>query len=740
MAFNPFKRNVEAPVEQQNVPNQIAEKNEYSDYDDLGQYDTSKNTAKSEEPSIQSIREIKENLQYEGNNIADLESSGLQTVNLLKVASPEALERPKFNVPLLDATPVNFVLQSIGATQVKENLYEVYGQQIATQENKWYNKTQKKGKHNAINLLKHLIAISENINEEENQKSLFLAACQKLNALQEKAQDLIVEQKEEVKEDKKPSETTAKESTKEFKYEVSDAVKQAQAQSEKIDWKLVREQLNNIPLDVIMDYLKADPNEDGHRGKWKVPLTGHNVAVTGIKWFDYNTQKGDKGAISLMAYHLAIKNGMPYVSDEDKWEAKKLATKEMLNLFGSQYNIHSASNAANSIDYKEPFNPPYVIDFKINSVRQYLNEKRGLPMWVINKQIKAGFLFAGYPSDWKENKNLKNPDLLSNKDVWATFLAVNGNAAEMRAIERTDNLAKILAKGSDKALGGFTIKAEKDCTEHTIVACEAAIDTMSYHSIYPGRNVFSCMGVNFNLAVKAAIDALDRGYKFQLAFDNDLAGNEAAVRFREQLINEIGEEEYAEYYNDGQIGYFDLGIKCLLNTIKRGGVYYFDVKENDTGKEAATMFQKELFKVMPRDTVKDLIKKGKIKYANVAPAYGLMLDPEKEAEKVVAQLLSPSPFYIVLKQGDDDEKDDVRIKREAFEAAFVKACGDNLEQFEKDGKIIYQKQAFAKDWNEFFVIMKKSPKAQERLTEFEEKYSSVYNQDDAPKSTKKKKP
>lgn len=732
MAFNPLKRNIEAPVEYKDIPNQSAENNEYGDHDDLEQYGSSNRNSNTQEPSIQ---EIKETLKYEGNNIADLENSGLQTINLLKVASQNVLDRPKFNIPLLDATPVNFVLQSLGGKQIEDNVYEIYGQEISTKENKWYNRTQKRGKHNSINLLKHLIAINENINEEDNQKSLFIAACKKLTNLQDHAHDLIVGQ-----EDKKLDKNKEAKPNSEFKYEVSDAVKQAQSKKQNIDWKQVREQLNSIPLDVVLEHLGADANEDGHRGKWKVLRTGHNLQVTGTRWYDWNTQKGDNGAISLMAYHLAYQYNMPYNSDEDKWEAKKFATREMLKTFGSEYNLSEFTSSSNNTDYKEPFYPPYIIDFKVNSVRQYLNEKRGLPMWVINKQIKAGLLFAGYPSDWKDNKNLNNPEKLSNNDVWATFLAINGNAAEMRAIERSDQYAKILAKGSDKNLGGFLIKAEKDCNEKTVVACEAAIDTMSYHAFYPGRIVTSCMGVNFNLAVKSAVEALDHNFKFQLAFDNDLAGNEAAVRFRDQLVQEIGEEEYSEQLNKGNINYFDLGIKCLLNTIKRGGVFYLDVKNNDVGRSVATMFQEQLFKIVPRETVKDLINKGKIKYANIAPIYGLIENVDKEAQDAVNLLSSNKPFYLVLKQGDEDEKEEIRIKREAFEKAFVKAAGDNLGKFEKEGKIIYKKQAFAKDWNEFFLLMKKNPKAQEKLAQFDEKYA-LYNEDkDASTNSKKRKP
>jgi hypothetical protein len=699
--------------------------------------------AQSNATSLQAIKEMKETLQYEGTKISDLEQSGLQTINLLKVASPTVSGRIKFNVPLLDATPVNFVLESIGATYIKDNMYEIYGQEIATNENKWFNRTLKKGKHNSVELLKHLIAIDEKIDEKENSKSLFLAACHKLNSLQDKLQEAIANQVDDP-EAKPSTDSTDANTTKDFKYEVSDAMKQTQTQNKgKIDWKLVREQLNNIPLDIILEHLGANSNEDGHRGKWKVDITGHNVQLTGNKWYDWNTQTGDKGAISLMAYHLAYRDNMPYVSDEEKWEVKKYASREMLKAFGKDYDLSEFTVDENNENYKKPFAMPHVIDFKINSVKQYLHEKRGLPMWVINKQVREGKLFAGFPSDWSENRNLNNPEKLSNNDVWATFLGVNGNAAEMRAIERIDKNAKILATGSAKESGGFLIKAEKEFNERTVVACEAAIDTMSYHSFYPGRIVTSCMGVNFKLAVNSAIEAVDNGYKFQLAFDNDLAGNEAAVRFRETIIGEIGEEEYNEHMQKGNIGYFDLGIKCLLNTIKRGGVFYLDVRNNDVGRTAATMFQEQLFKIVPRETVKELLKKGKIKYANVAPAYSLIRDVQKEATECVNLLLSSKPFYLVLKQGDDDEKDDVRIKREAFEDAFVEACGDKLEQFKKEGKVIYKKQAFAKDWNEFFLIMKKDPKIQQRLSAYEDKmdfYNTEVIEPPVLATTKKKKP
>src|SRR5690606_11818827 len=104
--------------------------------------------------SEESIPEMKQNLQYEGENINDLEKSGVKTINLLKAASPNVNERVKFNIPLLDATPLKLVLEQLGAIKIKDNLYSIYEQEISLKDNKWYNKTQKKGYVNSISLLK----------------------------------------------------------------------------------------------------------------------------------------------------------------------------------------------------------------------------------------------------------------------------------------------------------------------------------------------------------------------------------------------------------------------------------------------------------------------------------------------------------------------------------------------------------------------------------------------------------
>jgi len=742
MAFNPIRKIIEAPVElySANSPTNNLERDEY-DY--LVNDNYAPNSEQNFEPSL---HEMKQTLEYDGENIKDLEDSGLQTINLLKLASPHIIDRTRFNIPLLDSLPISFVLLYLGAKQdtTKPNIYYIDNQEISINENKWYNKTQFRGHVNVISLVKHLTAISEDLDEHENNKTLFISACKKLTIIHQKAQENENRSNLDTHElSTKHVEPKHVEATPKSTYEVSDAVKLVQEKSTKnqpIDWKALTEQLNNIPLNLVMEHIGANPNENGQRGKWKVWKSGHNVQVTGQQWNDWNSQIGGFGGISLLAYHLGLEKNIDYRIDSHKFELKKLAMKELSKVFVNEFELNGfGGETLDATYFKEPFSMPHVIDFKINQVREYLNEKRGLPLWIINKQIKAGSLFAGFPSDWKEDPNLKNPEKLGNDKVWATFLAINGNAAEMRAIDRNDQYAKILAKGSDKDLGGFLIKSEKELNEKTVVSCEASVDTMSYHAFYPGRIVSSCMGVNFNLAVKSALEALDHSFKYQLAFDNDLAGNEAAVRFKEQLINEIGDEEYNEHMTNGNISYFDLGIKCLKKTIEKGGIFYFDVKNDDIGRTAATMFQEQLFKVVPRETVKDLILKGKIKYANIAPNYGLMQDINKEAEVAFNLLSSNKPFYMVLKQGDEEEKEEIKIKRESFEIAFIKIAGTQLKQFEKEGKILYQKQALAKDWNEFLLVSKRDPKFQEKLKTYEEHFNH-YNEEDIPTKKSRKKP
>lgn len=668
---------------------------------------------------------------YEGHQIEDLEAVGFQTINLLKVASNKMLDKTRFNIPLLDATSLQAVLESMGAQQVKPNLYRIFDQEISIKKDndqnieKWYNTNPavRRGNIKAISLMKHLLAIQENIEEYDNQKSLFIAACQNLNSIQNTAENLHnITEESEARTNTSEISTSAK----------SPAPQSTPKTASKIDWKQVNEQLNSIPLADVMEFIGANNNEDGHAGQWKVWQTGHNIQVTGNKWYDYNANYGSRGAVSLLAFHYSLIHNIDDRLEENRKKLWKMATSALMQEF-KDYGFPTDGMPTET--FREPFCMPHAIDFKINDVKNYLHEKRGIPMWIINKQVATGNLFAGYPSDWNPHPHLKNPKKLENENVWAVFLGANGQAAEMRGIARSDNFAKIMAKGGIKETGGFTIKAEKDCSERTVVSLEASIDAMSYHAFYPGRIASSCIGVTFNLAVNAALEALNANYNYVLAFDNDLAGNEAAHRFKETMIEEIGEEEFNQSVAKGQIKFFDLGIKVLQETMKAGKTFYFDVKNNETGRNVVSMFQEQLFNVISKEEIKGYINKGKIKYINICPVFGMIKDAKLEARQVMDLLDSGKPYYLRI-LADEDEKPAIAEKRMAFEKALNEIAKDKMQSWIKEGKIIFKKEAIAKDWNEFFLYMKQQPEFAEKLKEQEIHYTNLYKEQSNVKNNK----
>lgn len=687
-----------------------------------------------------------QNSSFEGVKISDLQDSGLNTISLLKVASKNLENKNRFNVPLLETTYLPFIIDQLGGVLKKTNVYIIYEQEISfkPEESKWYNTTKQKGSRNAISLMKHLIAIKEKVDEFEEKNILFISACKKLTELQEIANKHDeINNNSSINQSSNPDQTSGTENHHDLQQEQSKDSNITTENKPKIDWKARDEALNSIPVSTLFEELGGHNNEDGQAGKWKIYDTAENVALTGNQWYSWNAQSGGNGSLSYMKYHIAKLNNLNLANKVDNNLAYRAAVKELLTRFGSE--LGNFDNVTEEIVFKKPFSMPHVIDFKINQVRTYLHEKRGLPLWVINKQIQAGSIFAGYPSDWPNPpKNLFNPAKCKDEDIWATFLSINGEAAEMRAIKRTDNFAKILAAGSSKELGGFLIKAEKSHSERTIAALEASIDSCSYHAFYPGRIATSCMGVNFNLAVKAALEVIDKNliiqenyekpenyfYKFQLAFDNDLAGNEAAVRFKERLIEEIGEEEYKKLKDSGIINYFDLSVRCFKEAIENNDIFYFDVSYNNIGREATIMFQEALAKDIGMPAIRNYLKEGKLKYANLWPNFGLMQNPEKEAETIYNLLCSEKPFYLRIKEDLSEEEIKVpntKLKRDLFLSTFDKIAQNRKEQWEKEGKIIYNKENVAKDWNEYFLYQKKKPEFRNYLDSLELEFSEKYN-------------
>lgn len=538
--------------------------------------------------------------------------------------------------------------------------------------------------------------------------------------------------------------------------------------------------IENFPLEELASLLGGSDYEDGTAHKWKFRETfmTENIHIDNEEnqWKSWNSDGGGKGAISLMTYYLMCKDGEDYSIKDLRKSYRFEAAKQILSYMDGGAVSFEKRNKLHA----EVFTMPYILEAKNPHVKDYLCEKRQLPKWVVQKQMNAGFLFAGYPAHWKEIPKLKTPEFMSNDVVWATFLTVSGQAAEMRGIARSDHNAKILAKGSEKDLGGFLTKAEPKYNEFMVCSFEAAIDSLSYHAIYPGRITQSCMGTEYKLAAKAAAEILAVTAvktKHSCCFDNDFAGIKATIRYfhhlktlmrdedaYEQMIekqktnpdymvaDEILYKDFIQAYKSGRINMFELTVKDLEESLKQGKTFYLDVLEDKLGMEAAKMFYQIASNTLGKDIVKKAYDSGQFKYMNILPTPKVL---EKELVEITSQtldkLLSNHNYYLempdiesylVSKDEDfnnltDDEKSVYMSKAKQvltnFHHEFEKQAGDKLKDLVEKGSVVYSRQTLFKDWNEHLIYMKNNnPEFADMLKAREIEFEH-YSAPDAPK-------
>lgn len=636
-------------------------------------------------------------------NIENLIKSGFNTIDWIN--SSVSTKNNPYNSALNDI-PLLDVLKYYNFTHLKNNTYKSFDKEITIKDNKWFSITDKKGNINSISLAKYIISLKENIPLDD--PNILKAVSYDLNKLIYNTNNLKETSNQENKKDLFSAPT---------KLELKDIVSQA----------------NLIPLEDLFEKLGSNPNEDGQL-KWKLWETGENVAITNhYSWYSWNSLQGGIGAINFLIYYFSITKNIPQNETNNKTLFKlalNYLQKEFSDYFDSNHIIDLSVNNS-TVVYKKPFSMPLVLDLKLNKIKEYLNKQRFIPLWIINKQINEGLLFAGFPSDWIIPKNI-NSNSLSDDNVWATFLSINGEAAEMRAISRTDEFSKLLASGSNKELGGFLIKPENDCNTYTVSALEASIDCLSYHVFYPGKASTSCMGVNFNLATQAALETLSRtNWNFELCFDNDLAGNEATIKFKHNLIEDFGEETVNTLISSKRLQFFDLSVRCLKESIKEKTIFYFDVLNNDIGKEAVLLFQQQLKNHFSNEEIKEFISSGLLKYINISPNFSTLNSSEQienEVNKIYSLLSSGKPFYLRLDTSDDSTNNEKLLSiKKSFEKSLFEKNEKLINQWIFEGKIINSKKAIAKDWNEYLIYMSQKPDFKNYLKTQNDTYKNYLN-------------
>jgi Toprim-like len=276
-----------------------------------------------------------------------------------------------------------------------------------------------------------------------------------------------------------------------------------------LDWAALNAAIDDLAISEVIAELGGIGNQDGDPTKYKV--RGENVIINGQLWHSKNSDEGGGGAVSLVCYFEDIQRR----DDAKKWIANKFKSR-----LGTDALKHSLR--ANATREKPVFEAPESASEYIDDIRDYLHKERGISTSLIDRLVSEGRVY----SDPRRN---------------VVMISKQGQLAELRGIEAYKDrngdwkTTKMLKPGSDKSSGAFMVTVDRDKVkdgsivhEKTIAVVEAGIDAMSYHMLFPGRDVFSASGASFNFPRKTFFEAYQNGYRFHCGFDSDLAGDKAS--------------------------------------------------------------------------------------------------------------------------------------------------------------------------------------------------------------------
>lgn len=259
----------------------------------------------------------------------------------------------------------------------------------------------------------------------------------------------------------------------------------------------LREELNLIDITEVLELLGAEGNQDGDSKKWKIHGVG-NIIHKGNRWQNANTSISGYGGIQLAKMALGL-------------EFEHQAITWMIERFGE--SIPDDIKVSAEENKETVFNPPEENPSNIDAVRKYLTEKRGVPLLLVNELINSGKIYAD------DNKN-------------CVFLSKS--SAEIRS---TYGNFKGCCEGSNVNGCGFYVMLKPNASEDTVALVEAAVDSLSYNALFPGRLAYSTNGAGrFFLQYDILLEALNRDCKVKAAFDADWAGDESAQRLFNALF------------------------------------------------------------------------------------------------------------------------------------------------------------------------------------------------------------
>ena len=292
-----------------------------------------------------------------------------------------------------------------------------------------------------------------------------------------------------------------------------------------VAYRARRDKVDEIDIRHIFEALDGEPNQDGDHSKWKVD--GYNIIHRGQGWKNVSTDihKGH-GGVSLVQH---IK----------QFERQKQAVEWIENIFGASLESGELKADPNAVEQRtqSDFEPPDRLDTELHAVEGYLINERGLPASLVKQEVARGTIYGSRRWDERRNQYMGAPRCV--------FLGPA--SAEIR--ELGEGGFKGCCRGSQTDVSGFRVPFAKSVSEKILALQEAAVDSLSYRTLFPGRYVFSTNGVGrFNLQYKLALQAIDSDIGLRLALDADYAGDMASQRIfnalflRHRLSKHLGVE------------------------------------------------------------------------------------------------------------------------------------------------------------------------------------------------------
>jgi hypothetical protein len=256
--------------------------------------------------------------------------------------------------------------------------------------------------------------------------------------------------------------------------------------------------VRQIPLEAVLAFRGALRDRQD-RAKWRTERGP--LSVTGSKFAAWHTSHGGGGAIDLVM-HLSQVDVGPAV----QWLERHLAAGSL----PVAQSTPSASDLPALVPQgRGPLRLPVPNERKLDRVRRYLKQRRGLADALLEGLIQSGKLYG----DQRAN---------------AVFLLMTGKpnrpvGAELRGTG--PRIWRGMAPGTRKNLGFFWLGAP---ASGQLVLCESAIDAISYYQMHPNWLCVSTSGVRANPVWLATL--ITRGYEIHCGFDADKPGDAAANR------------------------------------------------------------------------------------------------------------------------------------------------------------------------------------------------------------------